>query len=257
MVRRQKSKASESQLADQRQITAQQNKTPPCPIVGVGASSGGLAHIFDRFLQEEGIGNRSNTGLGLGLTIVRSLVEQHGGTVGVSSQLGEGTTFTINLPLPTSSGEKHLSAPLQSAEPVPPTAISAQFSSLEGVRVLVVEDQVDVQELVKIILEQCGAQVNAVGSVVLALQTLMANPGTYDVLISDIGMPKQDGFALIRQVRLLENAKDRQIPAAALTAYANPEEKRAVLEAGFQVHISKPVDPMQLSEIVASLAGRR
>lgn len=224
---------------------------------GPGISPDFLPHIFDRFLQEEGIGNRSNTGLGLGLTIVRSLVEQHGGTVRVSSQLGEGTTFTINLPLQTSSREKHLSAPVESAaEPVPPTAISAQFSSLEGVRVLVVEDQVDVQELVKIILEQCGAQVSAVGSVALALQTLMANPGTYDVLISDIGMPEQDGFALIRQVRLLENAKDRQIPAAALTAYANPEEKRAVLDAGFQVHISKPVDTMQLSEIVASLAGR-
>lgn len=185
----------------------------------------------------------------MGLSIVYHLVELHGGTVSVAS-LGEeqGATFTVQLPvLPQASNADFSLAP--------PLAIAT--SILDGLRVLVVDDEEGLLELIKIILEQYGAEVTAVDSAKNAIACLINHPGSYDVLLSDIGMPKEDGYALIRQVRELSKELGGQIPAAALTAYVREIEQSEILIAGFQRHIAKPIEPEQLVLVIAELAGRR
>lgn len=139
------------------------------------------------------------------------------------------------------------SQPEQSLENLP---------SLAGLRVLVVDDEPDIRDLFTITLEQCGVVVTAVASANAALSTLMANPNSYDVLLSDIGLPEQDGYDLMRQIRALDAEAGGQIPAAALTAYAAEAEQAQALAAGFQMHIAKPIEPEQLLFVVAALAGR-
>lgn len=174
------------------------------------------------------------------------MVELHGGTVSaVSPGKGQGATFTVQLPvLETKPGAGDFTSP---------PAVSD--SILEGLRVLVVDDEEGLLELLKTILEHYGAEVTAVNSAENAIATLTASFGEYDVLLSDIGMPGEDGYALLRQVRELSAELGGQIPAAALTAYVRGKEQSEALAAGFQRHIAKPVEPEQLVLIIAELAG--
>jgi two-component system, chemotaxis family, CheB/CheR fusion protein len=222
---------------------------------GIGADF--LPYVFDRFRQADSSYSRRDAGLGLGLSIVRHLIELHGGTVEASSSgEGQGATFTVRLPLPKdieqSSTQRLLEAVDSPKEPPEPVDIP----SLAGVRVLVVDDELDIRLLFTTMLEQYGAEVHAAASTTEALDLLRANPEQYDVLLSDIGMPEQDGYSLIRQIRALDAEAGGKIPAAALTAYARDDDLRRAIVAGFQRHIAKPVLSTQLARIVAALAGR-
>lgn len=225
---------------------------------GQGIKAEFLPYIFDRFSQADSTKTRSNSGLGLGLSIVRHLVELHGGTVVAESPgEGQGATFTVRLPLQTNLEE---SSPQKAIAPV----VSADkahvpinnIPSLAGLRVIFVDDEASIRQLVITALQSQGVEVTAVASAREAFSTLTANPGGYDVLLSDIGMPGEDGYQLIRQVRALSEAAGGQIPAAAITAYARDEERQEAVKAGFQMHLAKPVEINQLLLAIASLAGR-
>ena len=220
---------------------------------GVGISSDFVPYVFDRFRQADSSITRSYSGLGLGLAIVRHLVELHGGTVRAESQ-GEdqGATFIVKLPLmpvrlETSEGER--------VHPTLGRGISFDNPpSLDGLQVLVVDDEADSRVFLTTVLEQCGASVRAVASAHSAIEVIkLLKP---DVLLSDIGMPGEDGYTLIRKVRALSAEQGGQIPAVALTAYARTEDRMRAIAAGFQMHTPKPVEPAELATIVASLAGR-
>jgi two-component system, chemotaxis family, CheB/CheR fusion protein len=209
-----------------------------------------LPYVFDRFRQGDSSKTKTIQGLGLGLSIVRHIVELHGGTVRAES-LGEdqGTTIIMQFPLAT--------MPTINIAPVTLLAITKQqVVSLAGLSVLVVDDDLDILDLMRCILENVGAAVTVVNSAQAAIAALTASPGKYNVLLADIGMPDEDGFALIHQVRALDQELGGQIPAAAITAYANDQERQLALNAGFQRHLAKPVDPDRLIWLVASLAGR-
>ncbi|MBV9386612.1 MAG: PAS domain-containing protein [Chroococcidiopsidaceae cyanobacterium CP_BM_ER_R8_30] len=212
---------------------------------GQGISAKFLPHVFERFTQADGSRTRAKGGLGLGLAIVRHLVERHGGTVSATSPgEGQGATFLVELPLLIESQRVGERAAIAPPEPLAP-------SSLNDLHILVVDDDPGILELLKIILEQI-AQVTAVTSAAEAIALLNANPGEYDLLLSDIGMPNEDGYTLIRQVRAL-GADFRRIPAVALTAYVGGEEPSEVLAAGFQRYVPKPVEPVQLVSVIAEL----
>lgn len=229
---------------------------------GQGISADFLPYVFDRFRQANGSSTRAHGGLGLGLSIVRNLVELHGGTVHVESPgEGQGTTITVRLPLRAAAASTPTEGSLSSAgEPVSTVGLGVPLDdsipTLAGLRVLVVDDEAGLLELLTTILEYYGANVTAFASAQEAIAALRANPEGYDVLLSDIGMPDEDGYALIRQVRALGTESGGQIPAAALTAYASAEEQSKSLAAGFQRHISKPVEPAQLASIIADLAAQ-
>jgi PAS domain S-box-containing protein len=216
---------------------------------GQGIHPSFLPYVFDRFRQAETSAARSHGGLGLGLAIVRHLVELHGGTVEAQSEgEGSGATFTVLLPfqppMPDSRwAERHL--------------VSVQgesLATLEGIAVLIVDDDGDTRALLRAMLERSGATVRTAGSARAALSAISsAKP---DVLICDIGMPGEDGYELIRQVRELPGTHHGSIPAVALTAYARREDVGRAIEAGYQVHLSKPVDPQALARVVFTLAGR-
>lgn len=219
---------------------------------GLGIAPEFLPYVFERFRQADSTTTRSYGGLGLGLAIVRHLVELHGGTVSVESAgAGLGATFIVNLPLravrlATSQPER-----VKLAGEVP---YISNLRSLEGVQVLVVDDEPDARELITTVLEEYKAQVIAVSTAEAALEAIkQLQP---NVLVSDIGMPEEDGYALIRKVRALDVHQGGRIPAVALTAYARAEDRTQALLAGFQQHISKPVDPAELAAVVASLTGR-
>ncbi|HYE63950.1 MAG TPA: ATP-binding protein [Pyrinomonadaceae bacterium] len=223
---------------------------------GQGISPELLPFIFDRFRQADGSTSRTHGGLGLGLAIVRHLVELHGGTVQAKSLgEGQGATFTVKLPLMIArdkgflarDGERrHPTAEGGSLLPCPPV--------LDGLRVLVVDDEADARSLVTTILEQCGAEVMTAASAFEALELL--EKSRPDVLVSDIGMPEMDGYALIRKVRALPAERGGRTPAVALTAYARTEDRVRILSTGYQMHVAKPVEPTELAAAVASLAGR-
>lgn len=216
---------------------------------GQGINPNFVPYVFDRFRQADSSSTRSYSGLGLGLAIVRHLVELHGGTVRADSPgEGQGATFTVKLPLIPVRVE------VNSPDRVHPTVgQGVPFDnppSLAGVRVLVVDDETDVREFVTIVLEQCGATVVAVASVAEAIVTV--SQLSVDILVSDIGMPYEDGYSLIRQVRTLKQGG--QIPAIALTAYARVEDRTRAIAEGFQMHLPKPVEPAELVTVVASLS---
>lgn len=216
-----------------------------------------LPHVFDRFRQADASTTRRHGGLGLGLAIVRQLVELHGGTVRVKSPgIGQGSTFTISLPLTIIHPEP--AAQPQRRHPRSPArsdAKSDQCVSIEGVRVLVVDDEPDARALVKRLLEDCDAKVTTAASADEAITRL--HEGRFDVLVSDVGMPGRDGYDLIKTIRNLPGHHGSTISAIALTAYARGEDRVKSIVAGFDLHLSKPVDPSELIAMVASLATRR
>src|ERR1043166_1463970 len=221
---------------------------------GAGISPEFLPHVFDRFRQADMGTTRRYGGMGLGLAIVRHLVELHGGSVRAESAgEGQGSTFTVLLPV----------APVYQAtvegERVHPAARDTMPSfdcaeRLDGLRVLVVDDEPDTRELLKVGLEQCGAEVKAVGSAAEALAAISG--GAPDLLISDIGMPEEDGYELIRRVRELPAEGGGKMPAIALTAYARTEDRLQALRAGYEMHVPKPVEMAELVTVAASLARR-
>ena len=213
-----------------------------------------LLHVFDRFRQFDSSSKRRHGGLGLGLSIVRQLVELHGGTVKAESPgAGAGTTFKVMLPVtglpPDISEIEKTSHPI--IEGNSPTDSSPL---LDGLRVLVVDDERDSRELVAAALMLGGAEVVSFGSALEALEEMERQP--FDILVSDIGMPEMDGYWLINKVRQLPADRGGRIPAVALTAYAGIEDRRRVLLAGYQMHIPKPVEPAELTSLVAGLAER-
>ncbi|MDZ8090468.1 MAG: ATP-binding protein [Nostoc sp. DedQUE05] len=210
---------------------------------GKGISTDFLPYIFERFRQADSTTTRADNGLGLGLAIVHHLVEMHSGRVcAVSEGEGRGAKFTVFLPLVEPQPEQLIKESQENVE---------NLSILNGLQILVVDDNADTQELIAFILEKSGGQVTAVSSVGEALEALeRLKP---DVLVSDIGMPDEDGYSLIRKVRAQETEQGEKILAVALTAFAREEEHRLALEAGFQVHVSKPIEPEELVKVVANL----
>jgi len=223
---------------------------------GPGISSDFLPFVFDRFRQHDSTTTRSYGGLGLGLAIVRQLVELHGGTVTVVSPgIGQGTTFTVTLPAMIIPQPPSDPEPLNSIVETKPRVEASP--TLEGLQILVVDDEADALELLSTILQNNGAEVIAVASVKQALTIIeTATDRSPDVLVSDIGMPDEDGYSLIRKLRQLEAQRGGKLPAIALTAYAGSDDRRQALLAGFQMHLTKPVDAAELVAVVASLTGR-
>src|SRR5687768_12193960 len=221
---------------------------------GVGISKEFLPYVFDRFRQADASTTRIHAGLGLGLSIVHQLVDLHGGSVSVQSEgEGKGATFTISLPFVGVIGDEQEA---ESGQPVPVEEIITLdgLPSLEGLKVLVVDDEADTRELIREVLTGCGSEVVTSGSVEEALRALEEHKP--DILISDLGMPDEDGYSLISKIRALPSERGGHIPAAALTAYARAEDRMRVLRSGFQFHLPKPVDSAELVTVVASLAGR-
>ncbi|AFY34690.1 PAS domain S-box protein [Calothrix sp. PCC 7507] len=207
---------------------------------GKGIHPDFLPHVFEYFRQEDGATTRKFGGLGLGLAIVRHLVELHGGTVRAASPgEGEGATFTVRLPLLKADKT------INNVDNSSPLALDT--SPLTGIRVLVVDDETDTRELIAFILEQAGAIVTTAVSAIAALQAIAQTPP--DVLVSDIGMPHMDGYMLMQQIR----AENSQILAIALTAYAGEMNQQQALSVGFQHHLSKPIDPDQLVQAIINL----
>lgn len=219
---------------------------------GQGIEPEFLPHVFDRFLQSDSSSTRRHGGLGLGLSIVRQLVELHGGSVkALSPGAGAGTTFKVILPLMSVHYVQSHVEEMRPTSIVTKPPIDSQ-PSLAGVRVLVIDDEPDACELIAAVLAGRGAEVVAVESAVEALAELQRQ--RFNVLVSDIGMPEIDGYALIEKIRQLPADHGGRVPAAALTAYAGVQDGMRALTAGYQMHISKPVEPAELVTVVAALA---
>lgn len=229
---------------------------------GIGIAPEFLPHVFERFRQAERSTTGHQGGLGLGLAIVRQLVEMHGGTVAAASGgEGMGATFTVQLPLPSATQrslpESRLQQSLLPYETAPGNADANGIEInqvLRGLHILVVDDEPDACDMMTMMLEPYGATVTTARSAAEArMQFRQRIP---DVLISDVGMPEENGLMLIRQIRSMELQYGGTMPAIALTAYVREEDQRQALQAGFQSHLSKPVDETELVKLVAQLTGR-
>ncbi len=224
---------------------------------GPGIDEGFLPHVFERFRQADSTSTRVHGGLGLGLAIVRHLVELHGGTVEAGNLADEqGAVFTVKLPLMIvrkqagalgmETGRVHPAASGNVPFDCPP--------ALEGLKVLAVDDEPDARQILALVLEQCGAEVKTCASASEALEALEQYKP--DILVSDIGMPDEDGYSLMAKVRALEEGRGGRLPAVALTAYARVEDRMRALSAGYNMHVPKPVEPAELAMVIASLTGR-
>jgi CheY-like chemotaxis protein len=218
---------------------------------GKGISPDFLPYVFDRFRQADASSARRYGGLGLGLALVKYLVELHGGTIeAASAGEGEGAMFRVTLPV------RAVATPLGEAgvEPVP----VKRSGELAGVRALVVDDEDDARKLIETVLWQYGADVVSVSSAAEAYTLITTTPPQErpDVMVTDIGMPGEDGYSLIRRVREWERARGAYIPAVALTAYGRVEDRMRALSAGFQMHVAKPVEPAELAVVIMSLVRR-
>ena len=219
---------------------------------GQGISPDFLPHVFARFRQGDGATTGRYTGLGLGLSIVRQLVELHGGTVRAASEgVGRGATFTVSLPIAPVDPLTALRG--RRAGPLPPS--SAPQPRLNGLRILVVDDSTDGRALTSLVLTQAGASVKTAASVREALQSVETD--WPDALVSEIALPEQDGYELIRQIRRREADHQGFLPAVALTGYARAEDRTRILDAGFQAHLPKPVEPSDLANTIAAITRDR
>ncbi|MGJ3245714.1 MAG: response regulator [Elainellaceae cyanobacterium] len=208
---------------------------------GIGVAPDFLPHVFEYFRQADGSTTRSQGGLGLGLAITRHLVELHGGTIHADSPgIGQGATFTVMLPMRV----------VQANHDSTQTFLRHELN-LQGVKAIVVDDEVDTQELLAFVLEQQGAKVKAAGNVRDALNILTYFQPT--IIISDIGMPDEDGYSFLQTVRAFPNEQFSNIPAIALTAYAREEDRQHAREVGYQIHLAKPLDPSEIVNAVCQL----
>ncbi len=221
---------------------------------GEGLAPEFLPYVFDRFVQADSSSTRGHGGLGLGLAIVRQLVELHGGSVRAESPgLHQGASFTVSLPLlPIHS---HPPAERRHPKSLPEHPCPQEsLPRLDGIRVLVVDDEPDARALSCHLLTAQGAEVQVAECAAEAFEMLQKNPPS--VLLSDIGMPREDGISLIKRIRQLPEEKGGAVPAIALTAYARSEDRTSAVLSGFQMHIAKPVETGELLAVVASLVGR-
>jgi PAS domain S-box-containing protein len=222
---------------------------------GVGIDPAFLPHVFERFRQADSSHNRFHQGLGLGLSIVKHLVELHGGTVRADNRAdGPGALFTVDLPRRIVAAVPAVALPvLMERHPraAEPRTEGSREVSLEGVRVLVVDDHQDARDLLKAVLEHCGAEVDCARSVREAMASVPARP---DVIVSDIEMPEESGYDFLKLLRALPEGEGGSVPVVALTAYATAHDRVKVLQAGFSMHLAKPVEPAELVTVVANLA---
>lgn len=218
---------------------------------GQGIAPEFLPRVFDRFRQQDGSSTRSRGGLGLGLSIVRHLVELHGGTIAAQSEgVGKGSKFVVVLPLDA----EMLGRAVDSIVRIPRAAPLDRPREVEGLRVLVLDDEVDARELLRALLEGCKVEVTTAASVAEAM-TVVAG-GKIDAVLSDIAMPEEDGLSFIRRVRALPREEGGRVPAVALTAYARLEDRTRALRAGFNAHVAKPVDLNELLAVLTSLMAK-
>jgi PAS domain S-box-containing protein len=217
---------------------------------GAGISKDFLPYIFNRFSQADSSTTRAHGGLGVGLAITKSIMELHGGSISVSSPgEGQGATFTVRLPL---AATRKAISETPRPEVLPRNVIESP-KELVGLQILVVDDEPDTCEMLRFLFERSGALVETATSAQAALA--MIDTWNPDVLVSDIGMPDIDGYELIRRIRTQESKRNTRIPAVALTALARIEDRVKVLSAGYQMHVAKPVEPVELLTVVASLAA--
>ncbi len=220
---------------------------------GPGIDSEFLPYVFERFRQRDSSDTRRHGGLGLGLAIVKHLTEYHGGRVSADNrENGSGALFTVTLPLAEPSGAR-TGDPRAKHDPAPAAGASRSGKALEGVRVLLVEDNADSRELLAMLLSHCGAEVHSVSSSPEALAVLPAQ--RFDVLVSDIEMPGENGYEFIAKVRSLPGEAEKSIPAIALTAHAGAEDAIRAIRAGFHAHASKPIQLNELVSLIADLAA--
>lgn len=221
---------------------------------GIGIDPKLLPRIFDRFNQGDSSTTRTHGGLGLGLAIVRQLVELHGGRVSAESAgPGQGAKFSVQLPLSPNFRRDAATPPSNVAAPVPAGNSWGDVVRLDGVKILLVDDDADSRQMLSRVLQSCGAVTQDAMSMGQALDAIQAFKP--DVLLSDLGMPDHDGYELIRKVRG-QGINSASLPAIALTGFARPEDRHRALVAGFQAHLAKPVDPRELTAAVATLIGR-